>query len=331
MVRRGGGHLGVLRSAHCALRTRVIFTAAIVHGLAVCLLLFVRPVTERDRAQLDPEPELIPMRTTAKRLSRIALPSTYAVINSLVAVMPTLFVIRRAAPEMQTLLASVWMMSARALFRGAGRDQLVAYTAASDADCGYCAAGFVFGDYADTVAVGNDPLPDRPWGFNRADLFGQPVFRHGSQRWQHGAELLSRSVDRPGDGSGPGMRCAGGAGSAGKSARIHFGGGDGPLVQRDWGVRFRCGPGKGIGGGLPNDRILGRVVRQGLELVSDEGIGVEIRQGGDGGSCATARKYPSGLRTTSRSMATARTSARTPNCGESPRRWARRRNRERRQ
>jgi MFS family permease len=61
----------------------LFFTAAIVHGLAVCLLLFVRPVTERDHAQLDPEPELIPMRTTAKRLSRIALPSTYAVINSL--------------------------------------------------------------------------------------------------------------------------------------------------------------------------------------------------------------------------------------------------------
>jgi len=62
-------------------------------------------------AHLTPEPELIPLRTLAKRLSRIVLPSTFAVIYALGAIMPTLKVIRSATPAQATLLASVWMMS----------------------------------------------------------------------------------------------------------------------------------------------------------------------------------------------------------------------------
>ena len=60
---------------------------------------------------LTPEPELIPLRTLAKRLSRIVLPATFAVIYALGAIMPTLKVIRSATPAQATLLASVWMMS----------------------------------------------------------------------------------------------------------------------------------------------------------------------------------------------------------------------------
>jgi MFS family permease len=47
----------------------------------------------------------------AKRLSRIALPATFAVIYALGAIMPTLAVIQSTTPAARTLLASVWMVS----------------------------------------------------------------------------------------------------------------------------------------------------------------------------------------------------------------------------
>lgn len=69
------------------------------------------PMHHAAAGQLHPEPELLELRTLAMRLSRIALPATFAVIYSLGAIMPTLPVIRSADPGIRTLLAGVWMIA----------------------------------------------------------------------------------------------------------------------------------------------------------------------------------------------------------------------------
>jgi MFS family permease len=89
----------------------IFYVAGAIHVAALGMLLRVRPLGESGHAQLDPEPELIPLRTLAKRLSRIALPATFAVIYTLGAIMPTLPVIQAATPSMRTVLASIWMIS----------------------------------------------------------------------------------------------------------------------------------------------------------------------------------------------------------------------------
>jgi MFS family permease len=104
----------------------IFYLAATVHALSVLSLLNLpkhpprrggSPL-ESSEIQIDsphphltPEPELIPLRTLAKNLSRIVLPATFAVIYALGAIMPTLKVIRAATPSTATLLASVWMMA----------------------------------------------------------------------------------------------------------------------------------------------------------------------------------------------------------------------------
>jgi MFS family permease len=90
-----------------------IFLAAVgAHLTALGLLMGLRlPARQAAAAHLDPEPELFALRTLAMRLSRIALPATFAVIYSLGALMPSLAVIHSAAPEVRTLLASVWMIA----------------------------------------------------------------------------------------------------------------------------------------------------------------------------------------------------------------------------
>lgn len=89
----------------------IFFTTIAFHIVALSLLLRIRPQPPHPHAQLRPNPELIPLRTLAKRLSRIALPSTFAVIYAMGAIMPTLPVIRAADTEIRTLLAGVWMIA----------------------------------------------------------------------------------------------------------------------------------------------------------------------------------------------------------------------------
>ncbi len=55
------------------------------------------------------EPELLRLRTTALWLSRVALPATYVLIYSLMALMPSLPVFRTLDPARQTLVGSTWM------------------------------------------------------------------------------------------------------------------------------------------------------------------------------------------------------------------------------
>lgn len=58
---------------------------------------------------LQPEPELLPIRTLALWLSRVALPATYVVIYSLMALMPSLPVMQELDETHKTLLGSTWM------------------------------------------------------------------------------------------------------------------------------------------------------------------------------------------------------------------------------
>jgi MFS family permease len=60
---------------------------------------------------ISAEPELLAQRTLALHLSRIALPSTYVVVYSLAALMPSLRVIQSFGESSQTVVASVWMAS----------------------------------------------------------------------------------------------------------------------------------------------------------------------------------------------------------------------------
>jgi len=89
----------------------IFLATAAAHLAAAGLLMRFHPPEHRAAAHPHPEPELLAMRTLAMRLSRIALPATFAVIYSLGALMPTLPVIHSAAPEIRTLLASVWMIA----------------------------------------------------------------------------------------------------------------------------------------------------------------------------------------------------------------------------
>ncbi len=57
----------------------------------------------------EPDPELLPIRTLALWLSRVALPATYVVIYSLMALMPSLPVMQGLDETHKTLLGSIWM------------------------------------------------------------------------------------------------------------------------------------------------------------------------------------------------------------------------------
>jgi len=90
----------------------IFLVTAGAHVIAMLLLALIQPQSQNSSsAHLHPEPELIPLRSMARRLSRISLPATFAVIYALGAIMPTLAVIQSTAPAARTLLASVWMIA----------------------------------------------------------------------------------------------------------------------------------------------------------------------------------------------------------------------------
>jgi hypothetical protein len=65
----------------------------------------------RAPAALHGEPQLLRSRTLALWLSRLALPATYVVIYGLMALMPSLPIMRNLDPTRQTLIGSIWMAS----------------------------------------------------------------------------------------------------------------------------------------------------------------------------------------------------------------------------
>jgi MFS family permease len=89
----------------------IFWAAAAAHVLAFALLVRIPSQAQHAHVHIDPEPDLVQSRQLAMRLSRIALPATFAVIYSMGAIMPTLPVIQQTSPELRTLLASIWMIT----------------------------------------------------------------------------------------------------------------------------------------------------------------------------------------------------------------------------
>ncbi len=83
------------------------------HLIAGVLMLMNRDVegvpVAAAETQVEPEPELLRVRRMALWLSRIALPSTFVVIFSLMAIMPSLPVVEALETTHKTLVGSVWL------------------------------------------------------------------------------------------------------------------------------------------------------------------------------------------------------------------------------
>jgi MFS family permease len=92
---------------------------AIFHGLSMMLVRISSrtasdplPSVTSNTAHVSPvhvEPELLRLRTTALWLSRVALPATYVLIYGLMALMPSLPVLKPLDTARQTLVGSTWM------------------------------------------------------------------------------------------------------------------------------------------------------------------------------------------------------------------------------
>jgi MFS family permease len=90
---------------------------AFVHAISA-LLLWRMPgidpggtATSAPPVHAAPEPQLLARRTLALCLARIALPATYVVIYSLMAMMPSLPVMRPLDTATQTVIGSIWMVA----------------------------------------------------------------------------------------------------------------------------------------------------------------------------------------------------------------------------
>ena len=101
----------------------------IVHTLGALLLWSTRPSatlgTTQDDAALStspqppqPEPALLRQRRLALWLSRIALPANYVVISSLMAMLPSLPIMKSPGATAATLLGSVWLAARTLTFLG---------------------------------------------------------------------------------------------------------------------------------------------------------------------------------------------------------------------
>jgi len=89
----------------------IFLLAALAHISCALLLRVIADAPPAAPVHADPEPQLLVVRTLAMRLSRIALPATYAVLYAIGALMPTLPTIRALDPQLRTLVGSVWMMA----------------------------------------------------------------------------------------------------------------------------------------------------------------------------------------------------------------------------
>jgi MFS family permease len=86
----------------------------IVHALCAVLISRIRePAHEPGggHATVEAAPELLAVRRLALALSRVSLPATYVVIYSLMAMLPSLPVVKILPAAIATLLSSTWMAS----------------------------------------------------------------------------------------------------------------------------------------------------------------------------------------------------------------------------
>jgi predicted MFS family arabinose efflux permease len=93
-----------------------VFLIPVISHLVSALLMYFNPSVEPSSAQnakthAEPEPELLAKRKLAMWLARIALPATYVVVYSLMAMMPSLPVMRSLNTAQRTALGSVWMVA----------------------------------------------------------------------------------------------------------------------------------------------------------------------------------------------------------------------------
>ncbi len=102
-----------------------IFLVAGVANLACAIALLTQSRVKQQKegaheVHAEPEPELVASRTLAMWLARIALPSTYVVIYSMMAMMPSLPVMQELSTAQSTLVSSVWMAARFLTFLGLG-------------------------------------------------------------------------------------------------------------------------------------------------------------------------------------------------------------------
>lgn len=100
----------------------VFVITAVMHGLSALLLLpglrnasptdaTPEATTTTTHPHLNPEPELLRVRTVALWLSRISVPASYALVYALSALLPSLETIKQLPTWAATLAGSVWLMS----------------------------------------------------------------------------------------------------------------------------------------------------------------------------------------------------------------------------
>lgn len=102
----------------------VFVLTALAHGAAAVLLLINRGdgasrehasdranVAPTIHAHIDPEPELLQLRTLALWLSRISMPASYALIYALSAMLPSLPPMQRVPTWVATVIGSAWLVS----------------------------------------------------------------------------------------------------------------------------------------------------------------------------------------------------------------------------
>jgi MFS family permease len=90
---------------------------AILHAAAIWLIIFFPPSTSQvAHGHVAPEARLEQQRRLALWLSRIALPATYLIIYGLMALFPSLPIMKNLSPTQQTLLSSVWFAARWVVF-----------------------------------------------------------------------------------------------------------------------------------------------------------------------------------------------------------------------
>jgi hypothetical protein len=94
--------------------------ACLIPGL-MALFGWLEPTTNiTPLEKVEPEPQLMRQRLIALWLARLVVPAMYVVIFALAALLPSLKVLQEFSPAVQTMLASIWMLSRWLVFLGLG-------------------------------------------------------------------------------------------------------------------------------------------------------------------------------------------------------------------
>lgn len=89
----------------------VFVVPLVAHAICTVLMTTVREPAGDAAHDVEAEPELLSKRRLALALSRVSLPATYILIYSLMAMLPSLPVIKSLSPVVATVISSAWMAS----------------------------------------------------------------------------------------------------------------------------------------------------------------------------------------------------------------------------